>query len=74
MHSYFETFDKYFLSAMLKPMIKAHLSGKLVPSGVNDVLIGSVYYSEKTRLKKLIKMIIIITTKKTFNTNCKKEM
>ena len=54
-------------------MIKAHLSGKLVPSGVNDVLIASVY-SEKTRLKKLIKMIIIITTKKTFNTNCKKEM
>ena len=45
----------------LKPIIKAQISGKLVSSGVSDVLITSVH-SEKTRLKKMI-MIIIITKK-----------
>ena len=42
-------------------MIKAHSSGRVVSTGVSDVLIASVY-SEKTRLKKLMmmKMIIII--------------
>ena len=46
-------------TVLLKPMIKAHISGKLVSSGISDVVIASVY-SEKTCLKKLMKMIIII--------------
>ena len=37
----------------LKPMIKAHSSGRMVYSGISDVLIASVY-SEKTCLNKLI--------------------
>ena len=51
----------YFSShSKLKSMIKAHSSGRLVSSGISDVVITSVYY-EKTRLKKLMmKMIIII--------------
>ena len=44
----------------LKPIIKAQISGKLVTSGISDVAIISVH-SEKTRLKKLMNMIIIIT-------------
>ena len=35
----------------LKPMIKAHSSGRMVSSGISDVEIASVH-SEKTRLKK----------------------
>ena len=42
-----------------KSMVKAHFSGKLVSRGISDVVIASVY-SEKTRLKKLLKMVIII--------------
>ena len=48
----------------LKPMIKAHSSGRMVSSGISDVVIASVY-SEKTILKKLMIMrimIIIITS------------
>ena len=41
----------------LKPMIKAQISGRMVSSGISDVVFASVY-SEKTRLKKL--MIIIL--------------
>ena len=41
-----------------KPMIKAHSSGKMVSSGISDVVIVSVR-SEKTCLKKLMKIIII---------------
>ena len=44
----------------LKPMIKAQVSGRMVSSGISDVVITSVN-SEKTRLKKLI--IFIITNK-----------
>ena len=47
-------------TVQLKPMIKAHFSGKLVSSGISDVVIASLY-SEKTSLKKLMKKIIIIT-------------
>ena len=49
----------------LKPMIKAHSSGreKLVFSGISDVVIASVH-SEKTRPKKLMKMMIIIVMNK----------
>ena len=49
----------------LKPMIKAQISGRMVSSGISDVAFD-LAYSEKTRLKKLmmVKMIIIIVTQK----------
>ena len=37
-------------TVQLKPMIKAHYSGRMVSSGISDVVITSTY-SEKTRLK-----------------------
>ena len=49
----------------LKPMIKAHSSGRMVSSGISDVVITSVH-SEKTHLKKLMIRIIIIITEKPF--------
>ena len=47
----------------LKPMIIALISGRMVSSGINDVAFASVY-SEKTRLKKLMMMNMIINTEK----------
>ena len=44
---------------LLKPMIKAQISGRMVSSGINDVAFASVY-SKKTRLKKLMIMILIM--------------
>ena len=44
----------------LKPFIKAQISGKLITSGINYVVTASVH-SEKTRLKKMIMIIIIIS-------------
>ena len=38
-------------TVQLNPMIKAHSSGRMVSSGISDVVIASVY-SEKTHLKK----------------------
>ena len=52
-------------TVQLKPTIKAHSSGKIVTSGISDVEIVSVKYSEKTNQKKLMmmmKMIIINIT------------
>ena len=49
-------------TVQLKPMIKAHFSGRMVSSSVSDVAFASVY-SEKSRLKKLMKKIIIIMNK-----------
>ena len=49
----------------LKPIIKAQISGKLVTSGISVVAFAAVY-SEKTRPKKLMNMIIIIVTEKLF--------
>ena len=46
-----------FHTVQLKPIIKAQISGRMVSSGISDVAIASVY-SEKTRLKKLMKIII----------------
>ena len=40
-------------------MIKAHSSGKMISSGISDVVIASVH-SEKTHLKKLMMKMIII--------------
>ena len=37
----------------LKPMIRAQISGRMISSGISDVVTASVY-SEKTRLKKLM--------------------
>ena len=47
-------------TVQLKPMIKAHSSGRTVSSGISDVVIGSVH-SEKIRLKKLMKMMMMTT-------------
>ena len=44
-------------SVQLKPIIKAHFSGRMVSSGISDVLITSIH-SEKTHLKKLMMIII----------------
>ena len=49
-------------TVQLKPMTKAQISGRMVSSGIGDVAFASVY-SEKTSLKKLMIMIIIITSK-----------
>ena len=46
----------------LKPIIKEQISGKLVTSGISDVVIVSVH-SEKTRMKKMIMTIIISMNK-----------
>ena len=48
-------------TVQLKPLIKAQISGRMVSSGISDVVIASVY-SEKTRLK-LMKIAIIIMNK-----------
>ena len=40
-------------------MIKAQISGRIISSGISDVAITSVY-SEKTCLKKMIMIIIIM--------------
>ena len=44
-------------TVQLKPMIKAHFSGRMASSGISDVAFASIY-SEKTRLKKLLIVII----------------
>ena len=46
-----------------KLIIKGQISGKLVTSGISNVAIVSVH-SEKTRLKKMIMIIIIISMNK----------
>ena len=51
-------------TVQLNSIIKAHISGKLVSSGISDVAITSVH-SEKTRLNKLIMIIIITNNRKT---------
>ena len=53
--------QSYVHTIKLKPIIKAQISGKLVTSDISDVAFA--LYSEKTRLKKLIMIIIIITEK-----------
>ena len=55
----FRTFFADFLvhTVKLKPIIKAQISGKLIIMCISDVATTSVH-SEKTRLKKLIMIII----------------
>ena len=43
--------------AQLKPTIKAQISGRMACIGISDVVTASVYL-EKTRLKKLIMIIL----------------
>ena len=50
-------------TVQLKPMIKVQISGRMISCGISDVAIASVNF-EKTRLKKLIMPIIIITSKR----------
>ena len=50
-------------TVQLKPLIKAQISGRMVSITINDVAFASVHY-EKTRLKKLIMIIIIIIVNK----------
>ena len=50
----------------LKPITKAQISGKLVTIGISDVVTASLH-SEKTRMKKLIMIIIIMNIKITRN-------
>ena len=49
-------------TVQLKPTIKVQISGRMASIGISDVVTASVY-SEKTRLKKLMKIIIIIMNK-----------
>ena len=49
-------------TVQLKPMIKAQISGRMVSSCISYVVIASVHF-EKTRLKKLMVISIIITSK-----------
>ena len=48
-------------TVQLKPMIKVQISGRMVSSGISDVVFASMH-SEKTCLKKCM-MIMIITRK-----------
>ena len=51
-------------TVQLKQRIKAQISGRMKSSGISDVANTSVH-SEKTRLKKLIMIIIIMNNRKT---------
>ena len=51
-------------TVQLNPIIKAQISGKFVSSGISDVAIASVH-SEKTRLKKLMMIIIMNKSQET---------
>ena len=56
--------DNFILvhTVKLMPIIKVQISGKLVTNGLSDATIATVH-SEKTRIKKMI-MIIIISMNK----------
>ena len=59
-HSAVSSQGPHFSPAVqLKPTIKVQISGRMASIGISDVVTASVY-SEKTRMKKLMKMIIII--------------
>ena len=46
-------------AVQLKPTVKVQISGRMASIGISDVVSASVY-SEKTRMKKLMKMKMII--------------
>ena len=47
-------------AVQLKPTVKVQISGRMASIGISDVVSASVY-SEKTRMKKLMMKIIIIS-------------
>ena len=49
------------MAVQLKPTIKVQISGRMASIGISDVVTASVY-SEKTCMKKLMMIMIIITT------------
>ena len=51
--SHHKLWSLHFSPHSTESMIKAHSSGRMVSSGISDVVIASVH-SEKTRLKKLM--------------------
>ena len=51
-------------TVQLKPMIKAQISGTMACIGISDVVTASVY-SEKTRLKKLMMIMIMNKSQET---------
>ena len=46
-------------TVLLKPTIKAQSSGRMASSGISGVVTASVYL-EKTRLKKLMKLLLLL--------------
>ena len=54
-------------TVQLKPMIKAQISGRMISSGISDVVIASVH-SRKTRLKNCMMIMIIIIMNKSQDT------
>ena len=46
-------------TVQLKVMVKAQIRGRMVSSGISDVVIASVH-SEKTRLKKLMMIMKLL--------------
>ena len=58
-------------TVQLKPMIKAQISGRMVSSGISDVAFASVN-SEKSRLKKLIIIIMNKSQETTVFSGCQK--
>ena len=51
-------------TVQLKPTIKAQISGRMASIGISDVVTASVY-SEKTRLKKLMMIMIMNKSQET---------
>ena len=51
-------------TVQLKPVINAQISGRMVSSGISDVAFASVY-AKKTRLKKLIIIIVMNKSQET---------
>ena len=55
-------------TVQLKPMIKAHFSGRMVSSGISDVMFASVHSEKTCSLKKLMMIMIIIIMNKSQET------
>ena len=55
-------------TVQLKTTIKAQTSGRMASIGISDVVTASIYLV-KSRLKKLLKIIIVIIAEKPFTSN-----
>ena len=51
-------------TVQIKPTIKAHSSGRMVSIGISDIVTASVYL-EKTRLKKVMMIMIMNKSQET---------